>query len=171
MADPKLVKILWQGSEVWNSWRKKQLASLLIDLSNARLIDTNLSNANLSLADLSGAKMSNTDLSGTILIEANLSGADLRGANLFGADLNYANLSGTTLQKARVWHTIFASIDLREVKGLVEMIYEGPCRVELHTVLLPQDGSALHFLRGCGVPDEWIEDYRVRMMHPIQYYS
>jgi hypothetical protein len=37
--------------------------------------------------------------------------------------------------------------------------------------LLPQDGSALHFLRGCGVPDEWIDFYRSTMMHPIQYYS
>ena len=36
---------------------------------------------------------------------------------------------------------------------------------------LPQDGSALHFLRGAGIPDEWIDDYRAHMMYPIQYHS
>src|SRR5205085_5247202 len=43
--------------------------------------------------------------------------------------------------------------------------------VELHTVKLPQDGSALHFLRGVGLLDEWIDLYRAQMMSPIQYHS
>jgi len=67
--------------------------------------------------------------------------------------------------------TVFASIDLREVKGLDELYHMGPSRIALQTVQLPQDGRALHFLRGTGVPDEWIDDYRIRMMHPIQYHS
>jgi hypothetical protein len=49
--------------------------------------------------------------------------------------------------------------------------HRGPSHIELYSVQLPQDGSALHFLRGAGVPDEWIDEYRVRMMHPIQYHS
>jgi hypothetical protein len=43
--------------------------------------------------------------------------------------------------------------------------------IELFSIQLPQDGSAIHFLRGVDVPDEWIDDYRTCMMHPIQYYS
>lgn len=67
--------------------------------------------------------------------------------------------------------TIFANLDLRAVKGLGEIDHRGPSHIKLYTVQLPQDGSALRFLRGTGVPDEWIEDYRAHMMHPIQYYS
>lgn len=83
----------------------------------------------------------------------------------------YLGPRGADLRDALVHHTIFARINLREVRGLTELNHHGPSYVELPTVQLPQDGSALHFLRGCGVPDEWIDDYRARMMHPIQYHS
>lgn len=62
-------------------------------------------------------------------------------------------------------------MELCEAKGLVELRHQYSSRVELHSVQLPQDGSALHFLRGAGVPDEWINFYRASMMNPIQYYS
>jgi hypothetical protein len=67
--------------------------------------------------------------------------------------------------------TIFAQLDLRMIKGLIEIEHLGPSRVELYTVQLSQDGSALHFLRGVGVPNEWIKFYRAQMMSPIQYHS
>jgi TIR domain len=51
------------------------------------------------------------------------------------------------------------------------MHHWGSSHIELHTVELPQNGSALHFLRGAGVPDEWIDFYRATIMHPIQYHS
>jgi hypothetical protein len=57
------------------------------------------------------------------------------------------------------------------VKGLMEINHDGPSHVTLHTVKLPQDGSALHFLRGTGVSNEWIDFYRAQMMSIIQYYS
>src|SRR5262249_10026873 len=80
--------------------------------------------------------------------------------------LNEANLNGATVDNAT-----FARVDLRKVKGLTEINHVGPSCVELHTIQFPQDGSALHFLRGAGVPDEWIDDYRAHTMHPIQYHS
>ncbi len=67
--------------------------------------------------------------------------------------------------------TVIVNVDLRETRGLAEIEHLGPFPVALYSVQLPQDGSALHFLRGAGVPDEWIDDYRAHMMHPIQYYS
>jgi hypothetical protein len=48
---------------------------------------------------------------------------------------------------------------------------QGPSNLTLYSIQLPQDGNAIHFLRGAGVPDEWIDDYRARMMHPVQYHS
>ncbi len=62
-------------------------------------------------------------------------------------------------------------MDLRDIKGLAEIRHEGPSAVVLSTIQLPPDGSAIHFLRGAGVPDEWIADYRGHMMSPIFYHS
>ncbi len=141
------------------------------NLSGASLGGANLSGANLSGADLSGAYLHITDLTEAILKEADLSEADLTEANLSRADLSDADLSGADLSKAVVSATIFAGVDLLTTKGLVEIEHRGPSHVTLHTVQLPQDGSALHFLRGAGVPDEWIDFYRANMMHPIHYHS
>jgi hypothetical protein len=156
------------------------------DLSNATLNGTNFGNANFSNADLSNAgldgtnlsdaDLSDADLSGVNLSNADLSTADLSGANLSGAKLYFANLSGTRLRRAKLYkcrltNTIFAQVDLREVKGLTELYHEGPSHITLQTIQLPQDGSALHFLRSAGIPEEWIAFYQTTMMYPIQYYS
>jgi len=146
------------------------------DLSNANLRgallrETNLFNANLSHALLRGADLSNANLPEANLSGTELSGANLCGAHLHGADLSWAKLRGANLHDASIGHTVFAHVDLREVKGLAQIHHMGPSRVELHTIQLPQDGSALHFLRGVGMPDEWIDFWRTSMMLPIQYHS
>lgn len=141
------------------------------DLRHARLDGANLSDAKLTYARLDDTHLYKANLSSAGLHGAKLDGANLSDAKLDDADLSNAKLSGTTLQKAHIGNTIFASIDLREVRGLTELHYHGRSRVELHTVQLPHDGSAIYFLRGCGVPDEWIGFWRSTMMHPIQYHS
>ncbi len=50
--------------------------------------------------------------------------------------------------------TIIANVDLRNTRGLAEIEHLGPSPVALYSVGLPQDGTAVHFLRGAGVPDE-----------------
>jgi hypothetical protein len=141
------------------------------NLSSANLSSADLDDADLIGANLSGAYMYETNLGHANLEDADLSGANLEGADLSGADLRGASLRGASLREATITNVVFARINLCEVKGLTEVIYYGPSHIELYTVQLPQDGSALHFLRGVGVPDEWIEDYRARMMSPIQYHS
>lgn len=141
------------------------------DLANAYLIDSVLIHADLSYVNLQGTDMRHADMTRVILSQANLRGVDLSRADLSGANLKGAHLSGANLIEARISNTVFARVDLREVKGLAEIDHRGPSIVELHTIQLPQDGGALHFLRGCGVPNEWIDDYRAHMMSPIQYHS
>lgn len=161
------------------------------DLSDAALSYVNLNAANLNPAILTHASISHAllrgaNLSGAWLDHAHLNGADLfgarlDGANLFGANLSRTNLRdanlsgtnlfGTKLQGAIVWNTAFAYVDLQDVKGLAELNHQGPSFLSLHTVQLPPDGSALHFLRGAGVPNEWIDFWRTTIMHPIQYHS
>jgi hypothetical protein len=104
MADKEHVKILRQGVEVWNRWRKEN-PDIRPDLSGVDLSGADLSEADLSRAILRGADLSEADLSRADLYEANLSGAnlsraDLSGANLLLADLSGANLSGADLSGA-----------------------------------------------------------------------
>jgi hypothetical protein len=136
------------------------------DLSEAMLIEANLVNAKLRKANLKGASLLGADARGADLSNANLSYSDL-GATNFGT----AHLAGTDLSQAFVVDTIFAFVDLSETKGLADIRHMGPSRVELYTVTLPQEGSALHFLRGTGVPEEWITLYRTQTMRPLQHHS
>lgn len=196
MANAEHVERLKQGRAIWNTWREEHREVIWpdlreadlnradlsetrlhgADLVRASLSKANLSGASLTGADLRAADLSGANLTGAYLIEANLSGtdlsgADLRGTNLYVADLREADLKGADLREAELFSTIFARIDLRTVKGLATIHHHGPSNIELFSVQLPHDGSALHFLRGVGVPDEWIDDYRAHMMHPIQYHS
>jgi len=192
--------LLKQGIDTWNTWRE-EYPDVHPDFSSANFNDANLRYANLSNADLNRAYFMYADLNHAILSNANLSnailahaelhhtfligadlsnailahtfliGADFRDANLSNTNFDNANFSNTTLGTAYLSHTVFAQNDLSTTKGLSEILHLDYSLIELHTVKLPQDGSALRFLRGAGVPDEWIDFYRSTMMHPIQYHS
>src|SRR5713101_4584914 len=156
MANPKQVKRLKQGVKQWNEWRE-QLPETQPELGGAHLGGANLKGANLKGATLPNVNLSNANLKGANLSNANLDGADLDGANLREADLRNAYLRRANLSHAVTLETIFVNVDLSKTKGLAEIEHRGPSIVQLHTVQLPQDGSALHFLRGVSVPDAWID--------------
>ncbi len=185
MVNKEHVHRLQEGAKAWNQWRCDH-ENVLPDLSGGILSGADLNGANLSHtilsgADLNGANLLDADLSFAVLSSANLNGAFLNCANLNGADLNgaslsRANLTGADLSCANLrsvvlYGTIFSEVDLRQTKGLLEIQYIGPSIINLHSIQLPQDGSALHFLRGAGVPDEWIDFYRATIQQPIQYHS
>jgi uncharacterized protein YjbI with pentapeptide repeats len=147
----------------------------------ARLRDANLSGAILAgarlyFADLSGANLSGADLGETHLDEANLIGAILSEANLCGAyladaNLRGANLSGAEITEAFLEHTVFADIDLREVKGLESAKHFGPSEVSISTLYRSEGKIPEVFLRGCGVPEDFITYARSLTTKAIDFYS
>lgn len=141
------------------------------DLINASLCGVDLSEADLSYADLRFANLTEAKLRRTFLRVTNLCGVDLGKADLSHADLSYAGLIGASLSGAKTRETIFSYIDLRKTKGLAEMDHQGPSHVELYTMQFPQGGGTLRFLRGAGVPDEWIDFYYAQVFSPLQYHS
>jgi uncharacterized protein YjbI with pentapeptide repeats len=109
MADDEQLRILRQGAEAWNAWRRQHAEISIdfggVDLYGATLREANLSRANLrkailSHADLSQSNFSEADLSRADLSTANLSTANLRAAFLFGANLSQANLRRADLRAA-----------------------------------------------------------------------
>jgi Pentapeptide repeats (8 copies) len=143
------------------------------DLSNANLFGANLVNADLLGANLSNADLSNADLSNADLSNADLSGAKLLGADLLGADLSVANLSGADLGESQCGRTIFADVDLSEVRGLDPIKHLGPSTVGIDTLFRSHGKIPEAFLRGCGAPETLIAYLPSIMgaMQPIQFYS
>ena len=121
--------------------------------------------ANLSKANLRGANLGGANLGGAYLRGADLDGADLRGADLGGADLRGANLT-----RAELYETIFANVNLTDVKGLEFCNHQGPSTIE-HRTLERSGILPLPFLRGCGLPDTFIDYLPSLLNQPIQFYS
>ncbi len=173
-ANPQQVDKLRQGARAWNQWRWSQ-PLILPDLSRADLRRTDLSLADLSgayiaRADLSDANLHGVDLSGANLMGANLSRSNLRGATLAGANLSGADLSNSNLEGVNLFRTTFADTNLSRVYGLANCNHTGPSFLDFQTLAnsgpLPED-----FLRGCGLPDRFIEYLPAMFNQPIDFYS
>ena len=155
MANPEHLEILKQGVDAWNQWREKH-REIMPNLTRAHL-----SGANLREADLSGANLRRADLSGADLSEANLSEADLSGAYLTGADF-----SG-----AFIWGTNFGAVDLSAVRGLETVQHKGPSTIGIDTIYFSKGNIPEVFLRGAGVPEDFIVYMRSLAANPIEFYS
>jgi uncharacterized protein YjbI with pentapeptide repeats len=94
MANKEHLRILRQGVDRWNQWRKDK-PSVRPNLSKANLSDANLISANLSYANLFSADLYSAALFSADLDHANLSEANLSHARIIKANLSYANLFRT----------------------------------------------------------------------------
>jgi uncharacterized protein YjbI with pentapeptide repeats len=145
-------------------------------LNKAILNDANLSEANLSGADLSWSRLlranfREANLSGADLSFAKLSEADLRGADLRGADLSWSLLNQADLSEADVIYTNFISIDLSLTKGLDHLKHHGPSSIGLDTIYRSMGEIPESFLRGIGVPNNFIEYMPSLIGNALQFYS
>jgi TIR domain/Pentapeptide repeats (8 copies) len=160
MANPEHLKILRQGVKVWNQWRQ-QNHEIKPDFSHTYLPNERLSDADLTRANLSHA----------YLVGANLNGAHLNGANLSGAYLNGAELISADFIAVRLFYTSFVDNDLSQVKGLEAVKHLGPSSIGIDTIHKSRGQVPEAFLRGCGVPDDFISYMRSLIESPIQFYS
>jgi len=136
------------------------------NLSAADLGEANVTQANLIGVNLHQANLADADLNGTLLSWAILKSVNLAGANLDGANLRDAELAG-----ARVADTIFADIDLSAVKGLEAVVHEGPSTIGIDTIYKSRGKMPEVFLRGCGVPEDFIRYVGAMVGRPIEFYS
>jgi hypothetical protein len=197
----KLLKGGPEGVKEWN--RRREAGEEIPNLSWANLFVADLSRADLSRAYLRGASLNGADLrganliwadlseaypiradlpgvylKGAILNEADLTGADLRKADLRGADVSRTNLiraklQGADLSVASCDSTIFADVDLSDVKGLDLVHHQSPSHLSTDTLIRSRGQIPEVFLRGCGVPDALIAYLPTILgaMQPIQFYS
>jgi hypothetical protein len=87
---------------------------------------------------------------------ADISAADLRAMELIRTNLNGVDLSGT---------------DLSLVRGRDKVRHLGPSTIGIDTIYLSQGEIPESFLRGAGVPDNFIAFARSLVGRPIEFYS
>ena len=159
------------------------------DLGGADLTGADLSTADLTSADFSTAyppwppgadpipaDLTDANLSGANLIGANLSDtdltrADLRKASLFGANFSNANIGASKLERSEVGSTVFGACDLSEVGGLDLVQHYGPSTIGIDTIYLSHGKIAEVFLRGAGVPENFIEYMNSLVGQVLEFYS
>ena len=109
-------------------------------------------------------------------MDAKLTFAKLHEADLTGAHISYANFHSSMLSGADLSHVSAAmtgidNVDLGGVKGLSNVVHEGPSTVGIDTIYRSKGKIPEVFLRGCGVADEFIAYIGSMVGRPIEYYS
>ena len=175
MANPEHLDVLQKRGIAWKVWRRMnphvRLNLFGADLEKADLQSVDLSGANLRLADLRNSNLIRAVFHDASLIETDLRRADLKGARLNGAILEGAKLAGADLSGASVGSTTFATVDLSEVRGLDTLEHSRPSVIGIDTIYLSKGKIPHAFLRGAGVPENFI-DYMASLVGAgIEFYS
>jgi hypothetical protein len=180
MANPEHVEILKRGVKAWNKWRVES-PGIIVDLEGANLFRANLVGADLFMANLDHASLIEAHLNGAFLLGASLSAANLGRANLSGANLTeailrYADLTGANLFRSNftnvvVVSTVFGDNDLSTVKGLGTLEHHGPSTIGIDTIYKSKDNIPEAFLRGAGVPENFITYMKSLVGTAIEFYS
>jgi uncharacterized protein YjbI with pentapeptide repeats len=197
MANEEHLAILRRGVRVWNRWRVEN-HDIRPDLSNAQLSGADLSTAMLNYANLRGTNLGGANLSSTLLLATDLYLVNLRGASLHNANLSHArltdtslinaSLTGANLSNAHMFNTpmhsadlsgavmgltAFGDLDLSGVKGLETVTHLTPSHISIGTLVKSRGKIPDSFLRGCGVPESFIEylPSLLGAMQPIEFYS
>jgi len=166
--------------------RLLQTNLLAADLTNANLSKANLNGVSLRRAKIAGADLHGASLASTFVIrvglavgkaypadlgESDLTGANLSEASLTGINLKRANLDSTNFSGAQISGVQFDDVDLSTAKGLETARHDGPSTIGVDTIYKSRGKIPEVFLRGCGVPDEFITYIGSMVGRPIVYYS
>jgi uncharacterized protein YjbI with pentapeptide repeats len=175
MANEEHLAILGEGVDAWNQWRLEnpELAPNLVqadlkraDLRGAELMKADLRGANLREANLERARLAGADLAGAVLLDVKLRFADLSGAYVRATSLAGASLEGTRLRG-----TTFADVDFRRAKDLDRARHDGPSSIGLDSIYLSEGHIPESFLRGCGVPENFITYVKSLTGAALDFYS
>jgi hypothetical protein len=195
MPNPKHLEILKQGVEVWNKWRAKNPDVTpkfhRSDFSNVNLASADFSNTEMISCIFDGCDLTSASFAYSLLFVCHFKAAKLRRASLFRAqligchcedatlvasDLQLARidttaLAGANLGRATLDGTGFLRVDLSCVKGLDTITHFGRSSLDISSVYLSKGNISRKFLRGIGIPEEFITYISSLVGRPIEYYS
>ena len=111
------------------------------------------------------------DLTGANLMHADFVEANLIKAELVAANLTRARLTGALLNRATIGWTAFGAVDLRAVHGLDTIVHAGPSTIGIDTLYRSHGNIPEVFLRGAGVPEDFITYVKSLVGPPFEFYS
>lgn len=202
VANEEHLKILKQGTKVWNRWREDN-PEIEPDLSLTRFERLNLEESNLVSVDLyrtwvyhcnlsntlindtkvllttfsdtnfSGANLSDTQLTGVSFLKGSLERATLANSLIFGAEFSSVDLKDTNFSTAQILESLFSNVNLSTTKGLQTVRHGTPSTIGIDTLYKSAGNIPKEFLRGCGVPDDFITfiPSHFGIQQAIQFYS
>lgn len=97
--------------------------------------------------------------------------ASLRKAKLSLTNFTRALLEQADLSHSTIYGAIFTHNDLSTILGLDTVKHQGPSAIGIETIYKSRGNIPEVFLRGCGVPDEFITYMRSLTVQSIQFYS
>jgi uncharacterized protein YjbI with pentapeptide repeats len=180
MANPEHVEILNRGVEVWNTWRAENpsdtpdLSYLNLEMSdflNANFDGVNFLNTDFREANLSGSTFRHAMLDWVELGAADLSDADLTDASLMEALLASTTLTRTNISLCSFGGTIIADCDLSNVIGIDTTKHYGLTSLDIGTIYKSNGRIPESFLRGCGVPENFITYMRSLTVAAFEFYK
>ena len=151
------------------------------DLSGINFNHSVLSESNFMWAKLSYVNFFGSDLSGSSFFSSKADGLDLQYAKLINTDLSEAefiytdfynaDLAGTIFNDAEIIECKFGDLDLSKAIGLEYVEHYRPSSIGIETIYKSKGQIPEVFLRGCGVPENFIQYMKSLTMSPIEYFS
>src|SRR5262249_55277617 len=141
------------------------------DFSPVNFLEVGLPTKSAEMLSLHEAGIYGVDLTEIDLTGADLTRANLERSNLDRTNFNRAKLLGTNFRGSTIRHTVFADVDLSQVKGFEKVTHIGPSTIGIDTLYNSQGKIPEAFLRGCGLPEEFIIYSRSLVGKAIEYYS
>jgi uncharacterized protein YjbI with pentapeptide repeats len=146
------------------------------DLTRASFFKADLREVDFYEADLSNTDLRSADLTGAVLFSANLSSADLHHAILNKTSLTFAifsesKLTGVSFNETKLGWTHFGLSSLEGAVGLETCTHEGPSSIDHQTLMASGPLLPEVFLRGCGLPDDYITYLPEFRNQPMQFFS
>lgn|ERR1044072_4968655 len=121
------------------------------DLTGARLVEVCLSRASFYQSKLRNVRFLKADLSGAYMEEA-----DFKYSTLDEVNFSFARLDGVDFTDTNIGWTTFGYTDLSTIKGLETVRHLGPSIVGVETLYKSQGQIPETFLRGVGLPDDFV---------------
>jgi hypothetical protein len=142
----------------------------LSSLRGASLSEADFRMADCSFVDFTGANFARSLLMETDFAQSSLDDANLTGAGLISTDFFGSRLDGADLTDAVFGATKLANTSLSRAVGLETVRHLHGSSIGIDT-FFRSGGLPEAFLRGCGMPDEFIIYAASLVGKPIEYYS
>lgn len=150
----------------FNNTFLRQIAAPEASFREAIIFYTGFTESILDGADFTDAQIYKSYFAGSTLSEAKFIDAGLVGVGFEAVDLRRADFT-----RARFNRMSFANDDLSGTVGLDTVSHFGPSTVGIDTIFMSRDVMTEKFLRGCGVPDDFITYMRSLTAKAIEFYS